>query len=175
MPVVVPMLLWDESFINAVIANIFRFVYGLHCGFLVNSVAHMHGLRPYDKVIDPRESRFVTYFSLGEGYHNFHHTPYDKVIDPRESRFVTYFSLGEGYHNFHHTFPYDSNASEYDWRYNMNIPGFLLDILEKLNLVHDRKYAPKSYVQKKKDMASCNEQNNMESISKNYLDTLVGT
>ncbi|CAG2170183.1 unnamed protein product, partial [Oppiella nova] len=34
MPVVVPMLLWDESFINAVIANIFRFVYGLHCGFL---------------------------------------------------------------------------------------------------------------------------------------------
>ena len=57
----------------------------------------------------------------------------------------------------------------------MNIPGFLLDILEKLNLVHDRKYAPKSYVQKKKDMASCSEQSNMESISKNYLDTLVGT
>ncbi|XP_054163776.1 stearoyl-CoA desaturase-like [Oppia nitens] len=83
-PVIIPMLLWDETLINAFIANIIRYLYALHSTFLVNSAAHMYGLRPYDEIIEPRESSFAIYFTFGEGYHNFHHT-----------------------------FPYDSNSSDY--------------------------------------------------------------
>ncbi|CAG2170181.1 unnamed protein product [Oppiella nova] len=126
-PVVVPMVLWDESFINAFIANTFRYLFALHTTFLVNSVAHMHGLRPYDEIIEPRESNAAIYLTFGEGYHNFHHT-----------------------------FPYDSNTAEYDWRYNFNITSLILAILEKMNLVYDLKLAPKSYVHKKKSMCQTN-------------------
>uniref|UniRef100_A0A1A8RT96 stearoyl-CoA 9-desaturase n=1 Tax=Nothobranchius rachovii TaxID=451742 RepID=A0A1A8RT96_9TELE len=46
--------------------------------WLVNSAAHMWGNRPYDKSINPRENRFVTFSAIGEGFHNYHHTfPYD--------------------------------------------------------------------------------------------------
>ncbi|CAG2182930.1 unnamed protein product, partial [Oppiella nova] len=72
-PVIVPMLLWDESFMNAFIANTLRYLYALHSTFLVNSAAHMYGIRPYDELIEPRESNFAIYFTFGEGYHNFHH------------------------------------------------------------------------------------------------------
>ncbi len=41
---------------------------------LVNSAAHIFGNRPYDNQIEPRESLLAVYLSMGEGYHNYHHT-----------------------------------------------------------------------------------------------------
>ena len=38
--------------------------------------------------------------------------PYDKSIDPSESLIANISTIGEGYHNFHHTFPQDYAASE---------------------------------------------------------------
>lgn len=46
--------------------------------WLVNSAAHMFGNRPYDATIEPRENMGVVLGTLGEGYHNYHHTfPWD--------------------------------------------------------------------------------------------------
>lgn len=33
-------------------------------------------------------------------------------IQPRENRAVSFFALGEGWHNYHHTFPWDYKAGE---------------------------------------------------------------
>ena len=46
----------------------------MHVTFCVNSFAHMFGNRPYDKFINPVENAFVSFFAVGEGFHNYHHT-----------------------------------------------------------------------------------------------------
>lgn len=33
--------------------------------------------------------------------------------------FIIFLSLGEGFHNFHHTFPFDYATSEFGWRFNV--------------------------------------------------------
>jgi len=38
--------------------------------------------------------------------------PYDPNINPVENSMVSIFTLGEGYHNFHHAFPYDYRAAD---------------------------------------------------------------
>lgn len=55
----------------------------LHDTWFVNSAAHLLGDRPYDPKIVPVENEFVSFFALGEGYHNFHHAfPFDyRVAD----------------------------------------------------------------------------------------------
>lgn len=50
----------------------------LHATWLVNSAAHMWGLKPYDTQIRPAENQWVAYVTFGEGYHNYHHSfPWD--------------------------------------------------------------------------------------------------
>lgn len=41
--------LWDEDFFASMNFNIARYVLGLHVNWAINSFAHMHGTRPYDK------------------------------------------------------------------------------------------------------------------------------
>lgn len=89
-PTIVPWYFWGESLWNSYfLASILRYTISLNVSWLVNSVAHLYGNRPYDKGINPRENRFV---SLG--------------------------AIGEGFHNFHHTFPYDYSASEFGLKLN---------------------------------------------------------
>ena len=50
----------------------------LHATWLVNSAAHMFGMKPYDTKIGPSENMAVSLVAMGEGFHNYHHTfPYD--------------------------------------------------------------------------------------------------
>lgn len=50
MPVLVPWLLWNESLWLSFWVNFnFRFCVTLNIAFLVNSVAHMYGNKPFDK------------------------------------------------------------------------------------------------------------------------------
>uniref|UniRef100_A0A8C4NCS0 Stearoyl-CoA desaturase 5 n=1 Tax=Eptatretus burgeri TaxID=7764 RepID=A0A8C4NCS0_EPTBU len=90
-PTVVPWALWGESLWNAYfLAAVLRYILVLNCTWLVNSAAHMYGMRPYDCTINPRENRFVVFAAIGEGYHNYHHT-----------------------------FPYDYATSEFGWKANL--------------------------------------------------------
>lgn len=49
-----------------------------HSTFLVNSLAHYFGKRPYSLKDTARDNLLVSLLAYGEGYHNFHHRfPYD--------------------------------------------------------------------------------------------------
>lgn len=41
--------LWGEDLIASMNFNIARYVLGLHVNWSINSVAHIWGMRPYDK------------------------------------------------------------------------------------------------------------------------------
>ena len=45
-----------------------------HATFFINSLCHFVGYRPYDYKSSARDSWFVSLFTFGEGYHNYHHT-----------------------------------------------------------------------------------------------------
>lgn len=78
-PTLVPWYFWGESLWNSYfLASILRYTISLNVAWLVNSVAHMYGNRPYDKNINPRQNTLVSFGAIGEGFHNYHHTfPFD--------------------------------------------------------------------------------------------------
>ena len=74
---VIPILLcslWGETLTNSFFSSVVRQVFLLHCVWSVNSFAHMYGEKPYNKEIKPSENPVVSLFTLGEGWHNFHHS-----------------------------------------------------------------------------------------------------
>ena len=73
-PVVVPVYFWGEPLFYMMCGNFFRYIVSLHQAWLVNSAAHIYGYRYYDQSLRPRENYLVAYLSMGEGYHNYHHT-----------------------------------------------------------------------------------------------------
>ncbi|KAJ0177707.1 hypothetical protein K1T71_006580 [Dendrolimus kikuchii] len=78
-PVWVPVHFFGEELWKATLCSFFaRYLLQLHETWLVNSAAHLYGLRPYDKNLQPVESWFVSFVTLGEGWHNYHHAfPWD--------------------------------------------------------------------------------------------------
>ncbi|XP_013193918.1 acyl-CoA Delta-9 desaturase-like [Amyelois transitella] len=78
-PVWVPVHFFNEPWLNSILCcYFFRYVATLNGTWLVNSAAHLYGTRPYDKNLQPVESWFVSFISLGEGWHNYHHAfPWD--------------------------------------------------------------------------------------------------
>ncbi|KGL84230.1 Stearoyl-CoA desaturase 5, partial [Tinamus guttatus] len=78
-PALVPWYVWGESLWNAYfLASILRYAVSLNTTWSINSVAHMYGKRPYNKTINPRDNILTVMGTLGEGYHNYHHTfPFD--------------------------------------------------------------------------------------------------
>ncbi|XP_056640409.1 stearoyl-CoA desaturase 5-like [Diorhabda sublineata] len=79
LPSSIPPLVWKESWFYSIAAICFvRYILSLNFTWSVNSFAHLYGHRPYDKKIFPVENVTVSFFALGEGYHNYHHTfPWD--------------------------------------------------------------------------------------------------
>jgi stearoyl-CoA desaturase (delta-9 desaturase) len=70
---------WGEEFWNGFfVAGALRYIVVLHFTWLVNSAAHLYGDHPYDVLSYPSENPFVSYCSVGEGWHNWHHKyPFD--------------------------------------------------------------------------------------------------
>lgn len=54
-------------------AGVIRTVVGHHSTFLVNSLAHTLGSRPYTLAVSARDSVVTSFLTFGEGYHNYHH------------------------------------------------------------------------------------------------------
>ncbi|CAG0919367.1 unnamed protein product [Notodromas monacha] len=78
-PTAVPVYFWGEDVAVAMLFSVFfRYVFSLHCTWLVNSAAHLYGNKPFDKFINAAENVRVAYAALGEGWHNYHHVfPWD--------------------------------------------------------------------------------------------------
>ncbi|XP_072943232.1 acyl-CoA Delta(11) desaturase-like [Epargyreus clarus] len=78
LPTIIPIYFWGETLNNAWHVVMFRYVMNLHITFMVNSVAHLFGTKPYDKNISPVQSLIVSFAAFGEGFHNYHHVyPWD--------------------------------------------------------------------------------------------------
>lgn len=79
LPVLIPVVLWNESLIVSIFTSyILRTLIVLHDTWFVNSAAHLLGSRPFDPSIEPVENVIVSFFTIGEGYHNYHHVfPFD--------------------------------------------------------------------------------------------------
>jgi len=71
--------LWGDSFLHGYwVCGALRYIFVLHCTWLVNSAAHFYGDHPYDPTSWPAENAVVAFFAIGEGWHNWHHKyPFD--------------------------------------------------------------------------------------------------
>lgn len=78
LPVIVPVYFWNETWTYSIASQIVRYALVLNFTWSVNSFAHIFGNKPFNKNIRPSENKWVALFSLGEGWHNYHHVfPYD--------------------------------------------------------------------------------------------------
>ncbi|XP_054152878.1 stearoyl-CoA desaturase 5-like [Oppia nitens] len=97
--------------------NILFYVILLHYTWLVNSVAHMFGYRPYDTTIQPTDNSVLIYLAFGGGYHNYHHA-----------------------------FPQDYSGSEYSWEQTFNPTTLLIDGFARIGWAYDRKKVSASVI-----------------------------
>jgi len=104
---------WGESFWNAFfVAGGLRYVVVLHFTWFVNSAAHLYGDHPYDVLSYPSENPFVSFCSVGEGWHNWHHK-----------------------------YPFDYAASEFGISSQFNPSKLFIDCMAAIGMVTDRKRA----------------------------------
>uniref|UniRef100_A0A2S2QTL0 Stearoyl-CoA desaturase 5 n=1 Tax=Sipha flava TaxID=143950 RepID=A0A2S2QTL0_9HEMI len=116
MPMLVPHVLWGETLWNGFfVCFLFRLMTALNLTWLVNSAAHLYGNKPFTSDILPVENMYVSLTTLGEGWHNYHHS-----------------------------FPWDYRAAEFGQYFNLTT--MLIDFLEEMGWVWDKKYATPAMV-----------------------------
>jgi stearoyl-CoA desaturase (delta-9 desaturase) len=64
---------WVGALGGFLIGGTARIVATQHTTFFINSACHCMGRQPYSKRCSARDSFFLALFTLGEGYHNYHH------------------------------------------------------------------------------------------------------
>lgn len=70
LPVITPVILFNESLINSFIVSFFmRLITQTHDTAFVNSASHMFGDKPYNHKIASTENSWVSFGAIGEGYH----------------------------------------------------------------------------------------------------------
>merc|ERR1711957_432166 len=122
MPAQVASHFWGENYWNAFfVAGGLRYCAVLHFTWLVNSAAHLYGDHPYDTVSYPAENPYVSFFAIGEGWHNWHHK-----------------------------YPYDYATSEFGISSQANLSKLFIDALALLGLVSKRKRATGAWTLKRK-------------------------
>merc|ERR1719244_1796705 len=120
MPTMLPMYLFGETFLNSFfVCALFRYCVTLNVTWLVNSAAHMWGMKPYDKNINPAENLSVAILAVGEGWHNYHHT-----------------------------FPWDYKTAEFG-RYRVNFSTALIDFFYTIGQAYDLKTVSPNIVKKR--------------------------
>jgi len=115
----------QDYWVSFLVLGVARYCFVLNSTWLVNSLAHWIGYKPYDESINPTENRYVSLFALGEGWHNWHHV-----------------------------YPWDYATSEYGIWQRWNPTKLQIDIFALLGLVWDRKRAVDTWNSAKQRMAS---------------------
>jgi len=64
---------WPGALGGFLISGLARIVVVQHTTFFINSACHCLGRQPYSTRCSARDSFFLALFTLGEGYHNYHH------------------------------------------------------------------------------------------------------
>jgi stearoyl-CoA desaturase (delta-9 desaturase) len=126
LPAVIPWYCWGEDFyVSWCYATMLRYLISLHFTWLVNSAAHMWGTKPYDRY----SFSTIRCRVLECDFRN---------IKPAENILVSYLTMGEGWHNYHHTFPWDYKAAELD-KYSGNLSTAFIDLMAKIGWAYDLK------------------------------------
>ena len=191
---------WGEHFWNALwVAGALRYVFVLHCTWLVNSAAHYFGDHPYDDKsrasrarnthetirASEREQKTTRGFDEEVAAHVFFFLRrtrrstrtrratvrcfddsalvHRRVADdrrervhlsslkgsarswPAENPIVSFFSIGEGWHNWHHKYPYDYAASEFGITSQFNPTKLFIDGCFALGIVTNCKRATNAW------------------------------
>jgi stearoyl-CoA desaturase (delta-9 desaturase) len=55
-------------------AGLAKIVLSHHCTFCINSLAHIWGTQPWSSANSSKDNWFISLFTWGEGYHNYHHS-----------------------------------------------------------------------------------------------------
>lgn len=77
MGMLLPMLIamaWNDPVGALLGAGFLRLLIQYHATFCINSWAHKFGSQPYSKSHTARDSFVAAILTMGEGYHNYHHT-----------------------------------------------------------------------------------------------------
>ncbi|XP_076251571.1 acyl-CoA Delta-9 desaturase-like [Rhynchophorus ferrugineus] len=101
---------------SAFLITVTRYIWSLNVTWLVNSAAHIWGMKPYDRNIRPTENKFV---SIATG--------------------------GEGWHNYHHVFPWDYKAAELG-DYTLNSTTCFIDIMAKIGWAFELRTASRPMI-----------------------------
>src|SRR6185295_3229181 len=75
--VVLPVLLglaFGDPWGGFIVGGAVRLLFCFHATFSINSFAHLFGSQPYSDKDSSRDNFLTAVISMGEGYHNFHHT-----------------------------------------------------------------------------------------------------
>ncbi|XP_011878891.1 PREDICTED: acyl-CoA Delta(11) desaturase-like [Vollenhovia emeryi] len=118
-PTLVPCWAWNESLLYSWHCVVCRYCLNLNSTWLVNSAAHMWGMKPYDKSISSANNAGVAFAALGEGWHNYHHV-----------------------------FPWDYKAAELG-NYRLNFTTAFIDFCAYLGLAYDLKTVPADIIRKR--------------------------
>lgn len=111
---------WNENLLASfLVCGVLKYVVTLHATWLVNSLAHISGNKPYDRDISPAENRSVALFAVGEGWHNYHHV-----------------------------FPWDYKAAELPGG-PLNITTLFIDFFALIGWVYDRKTVSEEVIDRK--------------------------
>ena len=72
-PTLLGWLLCGDALGGFLFGGVLRVVFTNHTTFLINSLAHTLGTKPYDEEQTARDSAVMAFLAYGEGYHNYHH------------------------------------------------------------------------------------------------------
>ncbi|XP_077276034.1 uncharacterized protein LOC143904916 [Temnothorax americanus] len=118
-PTLVPWWAWNESLWCSWNLVVCRYLLNLNSAFSVNSVAHMWGMKPYDKSLSSTDNTGVAIVAFGEGWHNYHHV-----------------------------FPWDYKTGELG-NYALNCATAFIDFCAYLGLAYDLKTVPADIIKKR--------------------------
>ncbi|XP_032684428.1 acyl-CoA Delta(11) desaturase-like [Odontomachus brunneus] len=116
LPTMVPVYGWNETWIRSIYIQIFRYVLGNHFLFIVGSLSHMWGSKPYDAGIKATNNKLVAFLAMGEGWHNYHHV-----------------------------FPWDYKGAEFG-DYKLNVTTMFIDFFAKIGWAYDLKQPSRQLV-----------------------------
>ncbi|KAH0950952.1 hypothetical protein HN011_004075 [Eciton burchellii] len=119
LPTWIPCYFWNEKAMYAWYSTVYRYTLSVHVTWLVNSAAHIWGMKPYDNTISPTDNLFVGISAFGEGWHNYHHV-----------------------------FPWDYKAGELG-NYRTNITTAFIDFFASIGWAYDLKTVAHNVVKKR--------------------------
>lgn len=101
-----------------------KYFLSLHYAWLVNSAAHSWGHKPFDKYVGEFGGEAIICIL-------YIHKTLNRGIKPTDNKILAFITIGEGWHNYHHTFPWDYKAAELG-HFSLNLSCAFIDFFAKI-------------------------------------------